>query len=141
MITREQIDPRFPSGGKGQKQAWTLYRLASESLSCPQLACGMSTLCQFNNLELLLCEGLPSRYWGHYSDQERQMPLWGADILMGDIVKSHSKRVKCAAVWMMTSAVVTVKWGEGKEYRNREAARAGWFREGFEELTPELRAE
>ena len=34
---------------------------------------------------------------------------WGADVLVGETVKSLSKRVKCAAVWMMASAGDTIK--------------------------------
>lgn len=142
MITREQIGPRFPSGWEGQEQAWTLDCLVSRSLSCPQLAGGIFTLCQFNSPELLLCEG-PLLRIGDIMVTKRDKCLFtrGAGILVGETVKSQSKRMKCAAVWMMASAGDTIKYGEGRECGEREAARAGWFREGFEEVTPELRPE
>lgn len=113
LVTRdrcEQIGPRIPSSGEGQKQAWTLDCLASRPLSCPQLARGMSTLCQFNNPELLLCEG-PLLGIGDTTVTKRDKCLftWGADVLLGGTVKSLSKRVKCAAVWMTASAGDTIK--------------------------------
>lgn len=33
----------------------------------------------------------------------------GADVLVGETVKRQNKRVKCAAVWMVSSAVEKVK--------------------------------